>query len=141
MTKAIEFNYDLNYDYSTDKARITKIKYDYFDFNKDIISAIASKNVVNKELSANEIYTLIQAIQPTAMIADGLFDPILFFEIDQLGKRIDPPYAAWQNILEPDKTFNVCLVKEFVKLFKNNDISYHSSWNEVLSWENSIKYD
>lgn len=130
----IKFNYNADYDYSEDKARITQIMYKYFDFNKEIISSIASKNVVNKELSSDEIYTLIQAIQPTAMIANGLFQPIIFFKIDSAGNRIDPPYAAWDNILEPDNKFQISLVKEFVKLFKESNISYHSSWEEVLSW-------
>lgn len=135
-TQAIKLNKDLSIDFSEYKRKITTAengRYSYFDFSKEAVSEIASKEIDN--VSVPELRMLAQALFPEYLQCSGLFDGFLFFEI-RSNKRVDPPkyyYCFLSSYLNNDNKAKVNRLSEEVKdLFEQNGISYSESWKQFF---------
>lgn len=135
-TTEIQLNKDLSIDFSKYKKEITTAengRYSYFDFSKEAVSEIASKEI--DDVSVPELRMLAQALFPEYLQCGGLFDGFLFFEIRQ-NRRVDPPkyyYCVLSSYLNNDKKAKVNRLSEEVKdLFEKNGISYSESWKQFF---------
>lgn len=121
----------LNYK-ELDKQYIEKERYSYYDFTEEIIKEIVSKKV--EDVTNLEWRKLIQMLYPRNMIADGLFQPIVIFNIDKNGKRIDPPIESYSSITEMRKNSekNSCLFMRMMDYIESNsELQIHDSWYEA----------
>ena len=107
-----------------DKSLIEKSsRYKYYDFTKEKIKQIISKNIT--DVDNEEWRILLQMMYPNKMIGSGLFQPILIFKINKQGKRVDPPVEAYNKI---DK---VLLPKIMKHIEKNSELKIHNSWYDA----------
>lgn len=132
----IKLNKDLSLDFSEYKKKITSAenaRYSYFDFSKEAVSTVASKEIDN--VSNSELRMLAQALFPEYLQCSGLFDGFLFFEI-RSNKRVDPPkyyYGVLSSYLNNDKEAKVNRLAEEIKdLFEQNGIAYSESWKQFF---------
>lgn len=102
--------------------------YKYFEFTEVKIKDIIKKNI--NDVSKDEWFYLIQMLYPKNLIASGLFQPILIFEIKD-GYRVDPPIKAYDNLTEcsaGSKSLFECIYEYIIE----NDFDYfQSEWKEM----------
>lgn len=91
----------------------------YYHYTETNIKKIISKDI--DEVKNEEWRTLIQMLYPDKMIASGLFQPILIFDIKDNGARKDPPIEAYDSV-------NELLPKIIEFITSNSDLSFHDSW-------------
>lgn len=100
-------------------------RYSYYDYTEKEIEEIVKKNV--KEVNNDEWKSLIQMIYPKNMIASGLFQPILIFDMKKNGERKDSPTNAFNSI--DDLKNGTCLLFEIIKhIKKNSNLVFDDSW-------------
>lgn len=104
-------------------------RYDYFEFSREKIQEIASKDIA--EINYKDAATLVQALFPNYLICSGLFDSFIMFETRN-GIRIDPPKYWYRNLRSylnnnEELKYNR-LIDEMIDLFNQNDIVPHQSW-------------
>lgn len=109
----------------TDKERIEKIgRYRYYDFTEETIVNIVNKDI--EDVTDREWRTLTQMLYPKNMIASGLFDYILIFEISKEGQRVDPPIEAYNSITA---VYNkICLLLLIMEVLEIGNYKCHPSW-------------
>ena len=107
------------------KQQIIGKRYSYYDYDEKLIRKIAKKKIY--DLTYKEAATLVQAMNPNKLICSGLIDCFLVFEC-HIGLRVDPPQKAYRNL--KDKK----LIKAIFKFFKDNNIKYHKSWDELKEY-------
>lgn len=131
-TERILLNKNLDFDYEGIKANITKRRYGYYDFSKEKVEEIASKNV---EEVGNDVRILVQALFPEYLLCSGLFDGFLLFNVVD-GVRIDPPvyyYCVVNSYLNNDNEAKVNRLADEIKdLFESNGIQYSEGWKEYF---------
>lgn len=108
--------------------------YQYYEFNKDKILEIISKNI--NDVNDKEWRTLIQMIFPQNLICSGLFQSFLIFDIED-GLRVDPPKYAFDDVCTKAYDF-ILLIKIYDFLINNNVSSFDSSWIDSI---NKLKGD
>lgn len=113
----------LNYKKS-DKELIEKIRYKYYDFTEEIINGIIEKSF--EDVTDEEWRILIQMLYPHNLVASGLFQPYLIFNIDNNGKRIDPPIKAFDSITS--KRGNSCLLLDIMNILTLKHCKCNASW-------------
>ena len=135
LTEALLLNKKLEIDEEAKRIITTAEggRYEYFDYTKEKIQEIASKNLDDIKMIDADV--LVQALFPKYLICGGLFDCFLMFEIKK-NRRADPPkycYSDLTSYLNNDKEskFNY-LASEIIDLFKVNDIQYNEQWNKLL---------
>ncbi len=137
ITEAIETNKDLSIDFSKWKANITKIRYKYFDFDKEKIEAIAKKNSED-DITDDNFRTIIQALFPQYLLCSGFIDSVIIFIVNN-GVREDPPkyyYSDLRAYLNNDNEAKVNRLSDEIKdLFEKNEIEYSDLWKDFFSEE------
>lgn len=132
-TKKILTNKSLTIDYSEWKKNITSKRYDYYDFNKEIVDQIAQKNI--KDVTFADTSILAQALFPQYLLCSGLFDNFILFEVED-GVRVDPPIYCYRNLRSYLNNDNIVKVNrlafEIEDLFIKNKIVYSDSWREYF---------
>ena len=132
-TVQIETNRDLTQDFSDSKQKIENARYRYYDYSRDKILEIVSKDI--RAVEDHEIREIVQALFPDYLICSGLFDGILLFEIRN-GTRVDPPKYFYRNLsayLNNDEKSKVNRLKDEIKsMLEQNEIPYHDSWKEYF---------
>ena len=121
----------LNY-IEADKKRIEEEKnhnYHYYEFTEEKILNIISKSP--RDLNTDEWFCLIQMIYPKNLIASGLFQPILIFEIKD-GYRVDPPILAFDGIEVENKKIKNNLFSMIYQFLQDRGIvQFHSEWVNI----------
>lgn len=98
-------------------------EYTYYHFSEEYIKSIISKDI--QEVDNKEWRTLVQMLYPDKMIASGLFQPILIFNVDNKGIRKDPPIEAYNSV-------NEIIPKVALFIKKNSDLEFHSTWIKYI---------
>ena len=130
----------VNYSFSTGEPEIevieniTKYRYSYFHFSKEVIQEIAHKKL--EDVKWSDAAILVQALFPNNLICSGLIDCFLIFECFN-GVRQDPPKYCYYNL---SKRVNNCknkdqllLIEAIITLFEKNGIEADKSWYEYLT--------
>lgn len=111
-----------------DKNIIENARYRYYCFTEKDIEEIVGKNI--NEVDSEEWRMLIQMLYPRNMIGSGLFQPILIFNINKDGKRIDPPIEAYNGV--DDLKDNDCLLFRIINYIKNHsEFEINDSWHKA----------
>lgn len=112
-----------------DKKRVEKSgRYTYYDFTEKDIEKITKINV--KKVSNDDWKLLIQMLYPENIIGSGLFQPILVFEMDENGNRIDPPVEAYNGL--DDVKNGTCLFFRIIEhIEKNSELKIDDSWYKL----------
>lgn len=112
-----------------DKKRVEKSgRYTYYDFTEKDIEKITKINV--KKVSNDDWKMLIQMLYPENIIGSGLFQPILVFEMDENGNRIDPPVEAYNGL--DDVKNGICLFFRIIEhIEKNSELKIDDSWYKL----------
>lgn len=138
--KALTLNKKLEIDEEAKKIITTaeKNRYTYWDYTKEKIEQIASKNL--NDLKITDAFVLVQALFPKYLVCSGLFDCFLMFEIKN-NKRFDPPKYYYANLTSylnnnNELKFNY-LASEIIDLFKVNNIDYNKQWDKILEGVNT----
>ena len=94
----------------------------YYEFNQEKVSEALIKDIGTVEDS--QLRMLIQLLYPNKLIASGLFQPLLIFNVDD-GKRQDPPLEAYNNMIP--------LVPKILKAAKEvyGNLAIHDSWKKI----------
>jgi len=135
LTKELKLNKDLTIkeEYKKVITEAERRSYSYFDYTKEKIQEIASKDLT--ELKVKDGFYLVQALYPQYLVCSGLIDNFLIFEIKK-GMRVDPPKYYYRNITSylnnDDKNKFNYLAAEIVDLFKVNNIEYNKLWDVLI---------
>ena len=103
--------------------------YTYYEYTPEIIQKIVNKHP--NDLSNDEWRTLIQMLYPDSLICSGLIQPILLFHIKDK-YRVDPPYLAFNSIVDKNKKINCTLYEKIYNFLLENEVVMQSGWKEVL---------
>lgn len=132
-TEQIQLNKNLDFDFEVFKANITKKRYSYYDFSREKVQEIASKDIGQV---GDDVRILVQALFPQYLQCSGLFDGFVFFNVVD-GVRIDPPvycYHSCTSYLNNDDKAKVNRLADEIKdLFESNGIQYSEGWKEYFN--------
>lgn len=104
--------------------------YEYYEFTEKKVLEIISKNI--NDVTNNDWRSLIQMIFPKSLIASGLFQPILIFDIED-GFRIDPPKYAFDDICSCSKKDDIPLLLKIYNFLIENEVkTFDKSWLETI---------
>lgn len=115
--------------------------YKYYHYDMEKIKEIISKDV--RTLNTEEWRTLIQMIYSDKMIASGLFQAILIFEIESNGKRKDPPIEAYDSV-DQVKGIGDCLIFKIMDFIESNScLKFNDTWYSIRkklesSWHSTL---
>ncbi len=129
--KKLKVSYDLEVK-EENKKHVEAKRYSYCDFSKSQIEKLAQTNT--KELNDIRLVNrAVQALFPDKMIAGGLFDSFLVFEIED-GERTGEPIYFFRTLASRvnNSKNREFLIEMLIDLFKENKIEYHKSWDEVF---------
>lgn len=115
-----------------DKAAVEATGYSYYDFTEEKVREIAKKGA--KEVTYKEWCCLLQMLYPRCMIASGLFEPFLVFEVRN-GKRKDPPKEHWPDLVNEGSAG--VLLEGFVNFLDTEGITTHPSWRKLCKRRNA----
>lgn len=115
------------------KVDAIKIRYSYFDGTHEDLVRIGKKEL--KELNMGDARILIQKLYPDKMVGSGLFDPILIFDIQDDGKRIDPPELSFRSLDSPsnENESEKTLLERMYDYLKEQKIETDQSWKKIIT--------
>lgn len=132
--KKLNKNLEMNKDFKENIIFAENGRYTYYDYDLQTIKDIAKVDP-QKELTYNNVATLVQVLFPEYLVCSGLFDNFIMFKVKN-GRREDSPKYCYRSLdsylnNNNDKKDNL-LIEEIVDLFKQNNIDYNKIWDEAL---------
>lgn len=113
-----------------DKALIESAGYIYYDFTKEKVREIITKEIEN--VTHDDWGTLIQMLYPNKMIGSGLFDGVLIFTINpKTHRRVDPPLKAYRDV-QDNRGKEGSLLNQIYNALKKAGLDdiIHKSWKK-----------
>lgn len=121
-----------------EKKKAIQKHYRYYEATDDELKVIAAKELGKEDITYPEVCLIIQRLFPNNMIASGLFDAFLIFDVKDDGVRIDPPKDYYHLLDMPSQNGNnpddkVILLEKMINHLEDLKIVPHPSWYEVLT--------
>ena len=105
-------------------------RYTYFNFSRKMCERLAKMSP--NDIKNIELRGLIQMLYPDKLIASGLFQNVLIFDIKN-NKRVDPPLEAYNDMTHGENEEGLTLFERIVNVLKKEGITeYHEHWNKGL---------